>query len=54
VPTLAACARTDMLVRWHDEVAALIPNAEKVLTDGVGSPEAVLETCAAFRGFLDR
>lgn len=54
VPTLAACARSDMLVRWHDEFAALIPNSEKALTDGIGSPEAVIRTCEVFRAFLDR
>lgn len=31
VPTLAACAENDMLSRWHDEFAGLIPNAVKAV-----------------------
>jgi pimeloyl-ACP methyl ester carboxylesterase len=54
VPTLAACARDDMLARWHDEFAALIPGAESALTDGVATPEALARTAARFRAFLDR
>lgn len=31
VPTMAACAESDMLSRWHDEFAGLIPGAVKVV-----------------------
>jgi pimeloyl-ACP methyl ester carboxylesterase len=54
VPTLAACAREDMLARWHDEFAALIPGAESALTDGIATPEARARTAARFRAFLDQ
>lgn len=54
VTTLAACARDDMLVRWHDEFATLIPGAEVALTDGIATPEALAHTAARFRAFLDR
>jgi pimeloyl-ACP methyl ester carboxylesterase len=54
VPTLAACARDDMLARWHDEFAALIPGAESVLTEGIATPDARARTAARFRAFLDQ
>jgi pimeloyl-ACP methyl ester carboxylesterase len=53
VPTLVMCARTDMLYRWHDEVAALIPGARKAVTAGIGSTEAVAGTAEAIAAFLD-
>jgi pimeloyl-ACP methyl ester carboxylesterase len=53
VPTLAACARTDMLARMFDEFAALIPGAERALTPGTATPEALAETVAIFTRFLD-
>lgn len=53
VPTLAACARTDMLARMFDEFAALIPHADRALTAGIATPEALDETVAAFTRFLD-
>jgi pimeloyl-ACP methyl ester carboxylesterase len=54
VPTLAACSRDDMLARWHDEFATLIPGAELALTDGTATPEALASTAGRFRAFLDR
>jgi pimeloyl-ACP methyl ester carboxylesterase len=54
VPTLLACARTDMLVQYFDQVQALMPNAEPLLTPGSGSPAALAETVALFAAFLDR
>jgi len=53
VPTLAACARTDMLARMFEEFAALVPGAERALTPGIGSAEALEETVAIFARFLD-
>lgn len=53
VPTLAACARTDMLARMFEDFAALIPGAERALTPGLASPEALEETVAIFARFLD-
>jgi pimeloyl-ACP methyl ester carboxylesterase len=53
VPTLAACARTDMLARMFDDFAALIPHAERALTPGIASEEALAETVAVFARFLD-
>jgi len=54
VPTLAACARTDMLLPMHDAFAALVPGAEKAVTEGIATPEAAAATAAAFAAFLDR
>lgn len=54
VPVLASCARTDMLARMFDEFAALLPGAERALTPGIATPEALAETVAAFRRFLDQ
>jgi len=54
VPTLVACARNDMLFRWHDAVAELIPGAEKALTAGIGSAEAADGTARQIAAFLDR
>jgi pimeloyl-ACP methyl ester carboxylesterase len=53
VPTLAACARTDMLARMFDDFAALIPHAARALTPGIASAEALEETVAVFSRFLD-
>jgi pimeloyl-ACP methyl ester carboxylesterase len=53
VPTLAACARTDMLAPMFNEFAALIPHAECALTPGIATREALAETVAAYGRFLD-
>jgi pimeloyl-ACP methyl ester carboxylesterase len=53
VPTLATCARTDMLARMFDEFAALIPHADRALTPGTATAEALAETVATFSRFLD-
>ncbi|WP_137176992.1 alpha/beta fold hydrolase [Roseomonas sp. AR75] len=53
VKTLAACARTDMLARMFEEFAALVPSAERTLTPGIATPEALAETVALFSRFLD-
>lgn len=50
VPTMAACAENDMLARWHDEFAGLIPGAVKVVTPPVTTdPEGA---AAAIERFL--
>ena len=54
VPTLAACAKTDMLARMFDEFCALVPQAERAWTPGIGSAEALAETVAIFSRFLDQ
>jgi hypothetical protein len=53
VPTLLACARTDMLQRYFNAVAALMPAAAQAITPGVATPADAAETARAFRAFLD-
>lgn len=54
VPTLLACARTDMFLEYFDRVRALMPAAESVVTEGTGTAEARSATVARFEAFLDR
>jgi len=49
VPTLLACARSDMLFQYFERVRALLPQAEPLVTSGV-----LAETAAAIEAFLDR
>jgi pimeloyl-ACP methyl ester carboxylesterase len=51
VPTMAACAATDMLAQWHDEFAALIPGAVKAVIPAVTTDPA--GAAAAIGRFLD-
>jgi hypothetical protein len=53
-PTLLACAETDMLLRYFDAVAALLPHAEQLLTPGILTDDTADRTVAAMRAFLDR
>jgi pimeloyl-ACP methyl ester carboxylesterase len=53
VPTLAACARNDMLFGYLDELAPLIPGARRQEIPGVSSPEAAAETARLIGAFLD-
>lgn len=53
-PTLLACARNDMLVVYFDAVAALLPQAERLLTEGSLSENAAQETVSTMTEFLDR
>ena len=53
VPTLAACARSDMLHVYFDELRQLVPGGQGTWTDGTGSPEATAATAALFRQFLN-
>ncbi len=54
VPTLLACAKSDMLFAYFEQVRALMPAAEPLVTNGIGSPVAFAETVAAFSAFYDR
>jgi pimeloyl-ACP methyl ester carboxylesterase len=54
VPTLLACARTDMFLEYFAEVQRLMPAAEPLLTPGVGSAEALATTVELFEAFLTR
>ncbi len=53
VPTLAACARSNMLAPMFDEFFSLVPNAERSWTPGIATLEALAETVAIFARFLD-
>jgi pimeloyl-ACP methyl ester carboxylesterase len=53
VPTLLCCARSDMLLAYFDQVAALMPGAQRLVTAGYGDADAMTETVAAMRSFLD-
>lgn len=53
VPTLLACARNDMLLVYLDEIAALMPTAQKYVSPGLRGA-AKDETMSRFTGFLDR
>jgi|GEM_PF-6788178 len=47
--TLAVCAADDMLARWHDEFAGLIPGAVKAVIPGIAAdPEATAEIIEKF------
>lgn len=52
-PTLAICARNDMLFGYLDELGRLIPGCEKREIPGTGSPEAAAETARLIATFLD-
>ena len=52
-PTLLACARDDMLLKYMDGVAALTPAARRVLTEGLRSAADADATAATFADFLD-
>ena len=51
-PTLVACAQSDMLLRYQDEVVRLMPRAEK-LVSAARLADADPETFARLVGFLD-
>jgi pimeloyl-ACP methyl ester carboxylesterase len=54
VPTLLACARTDMFMAYFEQAQALMPRAKPLLTEGVGSPAALAATAAQFEDFLQQ
>jgi pimeloyl-ACP methyl ester carboxylesterase len=53
VPTLLACARTDMLLEYFERVKALLPAARAVVTEGTGGDAALRATVAQFEAFLE-
>ena len=54
VPTLLACAATDMFIEYFERVQALVPSATPVITKGTGNREALTDTVRTFENFLDR
>jgi len=52
VRTLLACARTDMLVRYMDDVARLLPKAQRIETPGFGTSAEAARTIALLGEFL--
>ena len=53
VPTLLACAETDMLLAYLDRVAGLMPGATRAVTPGFGDETASRATMAQMLDFLD-
>lgn len=53
VPTLLACASSDMFIEYFERVQRLLPAATHVVTKGMGSAEALLDTVRSFEAFLD-
>ncbi|MDO9436358.1 alpha/beta fold hydrolase [Hydrogenophaga sp.] len=53
VPTLLACASTDMFMEYFDAVKALMPTATPLITPGQGTRDALLATARHFERFLD-
>lgn len=51
-PTLLTCARDDMLLVYLDEIAALMPHAQRYVSPGLAGA-AKEETVARFAAFLD-
>ena len=52
VPTLLTCAREDMLLPYFDEIAAMMPHAERYISPGLNA-FAMDETVTQFAAFLD-
>jgi len=52
VRTLLACTRTDMLARYTDEVARLLPHAQQLETPGFGTSADAARTIALLGAFL--
>lgn len=53
VPTLLSCSKTDMLLPYLEQVAALLPRATRVVLPGFGNEVAASETLAQMVRFLD-
>jgi pimeloyl-ACP methyl ester carboxylesterase len=53
VPTLATCAKDDMLHIYFDELRALVPGGQGAWNPGIHSMEAATESAACFRQFFD-
>jgi pimeloyl-ACP methyl ester carboxylesterase len=55
VPALFACARSDMLYMYFDQVRALLPaQTRTAVTEGTGTADALESTARVFSDFLDR
>lgn len=54
VPTLATSSPTDSLIRYLDEVAALVPGAAKDVVEDPETPAGAAVAAAAYAAFLDR
>jgi pimeloyl-ACP methyl ester carboxylesterase len=52
VPTLLACAETDMFLAYFERVQALLPAARPAITPGAGTPAALAVTSTVFSDFL--
>lgn len=53
VPTLLACAKSDMLITYLDAIAKLVPGGRSIVTSGIGASQSRIATAAAFTAFLD-
>jgi pimeloyl-ACP methyl ester carboxylesterase len=53
VPTLLACAQTDMFLEYFDRICRLMPEAQPLITAGTGNAEALENTVAQYLAFLD-
>jgi hypothetical protein len=53
VPTLLACAGTDMFMEYFERAKALMPSATPLITQGTGSDAALRSTVQQFEKFLD-
>jgi len=53
VPTLLACAVSDMFMEYFEQVRQLMPSATAVVTQGGASPQALAATLRQFELFLD-
>jgi pimeloyl-ACP methyl ester carboxylesterase len=54
VPTLLACASSDMFMEYFERVRRLMPDATAVVTPGTGSTDALATTANLFHEFLAR
>jgi pimeloyl-ACP methyl ester carboxylesterase len=53
VPTLLACAASDMFMEYFDQVRHLMPSATPLVTQGSANPQALAATLRQFEQFLD-
>jgi len=53
VPTLAVCARSDMLHIYFEELCRLVPGGRGAWVEGIQTPEGAAATAAQIRQFLD-
>lgn len=53
VPTLLACAGSDMLMEYFERAKALMPAATPLVTQGIGSEAALRATVQHFEQFLE-